>query len=146
MFPFVPGMHELYIKSMALLFDQPEHCDCECPGECPCCADPSCSHHDLLLRRRGAKEREFRCEASEEWPRGYHGIVDCVTIGPLHGRREHEEVRIVFPPTVEKVESAYLLCRYVVRKYCDPKKPRTTENHVPHEGADPPRSRQRELT
>jgi hypothetical protein len=140
MFPFVPGMHELYIKSVALLFDRPEHCDCECPGECPCCADPSCTHHELLLRHRGAKVRAFRCVASDEWPRGYHGIVDCVNIGPLHRKREHEEVRIVFPPMIEDVESAYLLCRYVVRKHCDPKQSRK-EGHVRHEGADPPVAR-----
>ena len=130
MFPFVPGGHDLYIKDLALLFDRPEHCGCECPGECPCCADPSWAHHDLLLRHHGTPERQFRCVASDEWPRGYYGVVDCVMIGPLHGRREQEEVKIVFPRAVEEIESAYLMCRYVVRSKCDPRRPELMEASV----------------
>ncbi len=135
MFPFVPGVNELYIKSLALLFDRPEHCECPCPAECPCCADPSWAHQDLMLRHRGAEERRFRCVTSDDWPRGYHGMVNCVTIGPLRGRREREDVRIVFPHAVEDIESAYMLCRYAVRNMCDPTEPGVTEERVFRDGA-----------
>jgi hypothetical protein len=119
MFPYVPGGRELVIERMALLFDKPEHCDCECPGECPCCQDPTRAHHELELEYPGADERRFRCMASEHWPGLYHGVVDGLCIGPLQGRREGKHVTLRFPPTVRSIESAYILCRYCLRETCD---------------------------
>jgi hypothetical protein len=114
MFPFVPGHRELSICKLALFFDRPHHCGCECPTECPCCSDPSCTHQELVLRHRGEMEHRFTCVASEDWPKFYHGVVECLSIGPLRKRRDHEEVRIVFPQTVDEVDTAYLMCRYIL--------------------------------
>jgi hypothetical protein len=50
----------------------------------------------------------------------------------LHGKREREDVRIVFPHTVKDIESAYLLCRYVLKETCHPTKARLIEDRVPH--------------
>src|SRR5262249_47091230 len=118
MFPYVPGGCELFIEKMAVLFDRPEHCGCKCPGECPCCSDPTRAHHELELRRRGHDERRFGCVASEHWPGLYHGVVEDLCIGPLRGRREREHVTLMFPPDIEEMESAYLLCRYTLKEKC----------------------------
>jgi hypothetical protein len=118
MFPFVPGDRELYITKMALLFDQPDHCGCECPGECPCCVDRSCTHHQLTLRRRGREERQFECGEGADWPQLFYGVVDCLSIGPIHGRRDKEELKIDFPRTIEDIDCVYLLCRYELRDKC----------------------------
>jgi len=109
---------ELFIDKMALLFDRPEHCGCKCPGECPCCAGLTRSHHELELKHDGDDERRFRCMASVHWPGLYHGVVDDLCIGPLHDRRERERVKVFFPHTVDEVESAYLLCRYSLKDKC----------------------------
>jgi Tc toxin complex TcA C-terminal TcB-binding domain len=130
MFPFVPGDRELYICKMALFYDRPRHCGCDCPSECPCCSDPSCTHQELVLRHRGAEERPFTCVSSDEWPDLYHGIVDCLSIGPLHGRREREEVRIDFPQAVDDINSAYLLCRYALKEKCCSTKSAAVEDRV----------------
>ena len=135
MFPFVPGNRELYICKIALFYDRPRHCGCECPSECPCCSDPSCTHQELVLRHRGAEERPFTCVASDEWPDLYHGIVDCLSIGPLHGRREREEIRIVFPHAFEDIDSAYLLSRYDLKEKCCPTKGVHIDERVPHDRA-----------
>jgi hypothetical protein len=118
MFPFVPGDRELFIETIALLFDRPDHCGCECPAECPCCSDPAAAHHELVLRRHGADERRFGCVISEHWPSLHYGIVDGLCIGPLAGRREREPVALCFPDSVERIESAYLLCRYSLKDEC----------------------------
>ncbi len=123
MFPFVPGDRELFIKKMALFFDRPEHCGCKCPGECPCCADPTRAHHELELKYRQEDEHRFSCVTSMHWPGFYHGVVDDLCIGPLHGRREQEQVRIVFPSDTAEIESAFLLCQYSLKdKYCSSRK------------------------
>jgi hypothetical protein len=120
MFPFVPGGGELFIRDLALLFDRPCHCECECPGECACCADPAWAHHELRLRYHETEERSFRCVEDDIWPCGYHGIAECVTIGPLHERRHRERIKIVFPPGVEDIDHAYVLCRYIIKRKCTP--------------------------
>ena len=137
MFPFVPGDRELYITKMALLFCQPDHCGCECPAECPCCSDPRCTHHELTLKRRGRKERQFECVEAAEWPRLYHGVVDCLSIGPIRGRREREEVRIEFPRMIEEIDCAYLLCRYDLRDKCHSPRDAGSERRPEHGGARP---------
>ena len=69
MFPFVPGRRELRIEKMALLFNRCEHCGCECPGECPCCMDPTPASYEIELERGYGREVErFRCVTSEGWP------------------------------------------------------------------------------
>ena len=118
MFPFVPGRRELFIGKMALFFDRPKHCSCKCPGECPCCIDPTPAHHELELKHRGEDERRFSCVASEHWPHLYHGVVDDLCIGPLHGPRHHEQAKIVFPHDVEEIENAFLLCQYCLKEEC----------------------------
>lgn len=118
MFPFVPGDGDLFIEKMALIFDRPEQCGCKCPGECPCCTDPAWAHHELELKRHGADERRFLCVASGHWPGLYHGVVDGLCIGPLYNRREREQVMMIFPDTVNEIESAYLLCQYSVKDRC----------------------------
>jgi Tc toxin complex TcA C-terminal TcB-binding domain len=128
MFPFVPVDRELYITKMALLFDRPDHCGCECPSECPCCADPRCTHHELKLRRRGKVERQFECGEGAEWPRLYHGVAECLSIGPIHGRRDREELKIEFPRTIEDIDCAYLLCRYELRDKCCSREEPASEN------------------
>ena len=44
LFDFVPGHRELCIETMVLLYDRCTHCGCECPAECPCCANLACAH------------------------------------------------------------------------------------------------------
>jgi hypothetical protein len=118
MFPFVPRKGELFIDKMALLFDRSENCGCKCPGECPCCADPTRAHHEVELRHKDEDERRFRCMASRDWPGLYHGSVEGICVGPLYDRRERELVKMIFPNTVETIENAYLLCRYTLRDRC----------------------------
>ncbi len=129
MFPFVPGDRELFIESLALLFERPEHCGCECPSECPCCSDPSAAHHELVLRRRDEDERRFECVVSDEWPTLYHGIVDGLCIGPLAGRRERAEATLWFPERLERIEAAYLLCRYTLKDKCCPPRIEHRDEH-----------------
>jgi hypothetical protein len=141
MFPYVPRGCELFIEKMAVLFDRPEHCGCKCPGECPCCSDPSRAHHELELRCRGHDERRFRCVASEHWPGLYRGVVEDLCIGPLHRSREREHVTLMFPPDIEEMESAYLLCRYSLKeKCCDTKVARVPETWPKVTGSSTPPS------
>jgi hypothetical protein len=125
MFPFVPGERELFIETMVLLFDRPEHCGCECPAECPCCSNLACTQQELELRGAGLREeRKFRCMADEEWPGRYHGVITELCIGPLRERRDRvkgESLQIVFPRSAGEVESAYVLCRYSLKDRCCPR-------------------------
>jgi hypothetical protein len=118
MFPYVPGHCDLFIEKIAVLFDCPEHCGCECPGQCPCCSDPTSAHHELELKYHGEDEHRFRCVASEFWPRLYHGVAEDLRVGPLRGRREKEHVKVIFPAQIEEIEEAYLLCRYTLNDSC----------------------------
>ena len=131
MFPFVPGHRDLYICKMVLLFERPGHCGCECPSECPCCSDPARTHQELTLRHHGMKERQFTCMADEDWPRLYHGVIDRLTIGPVHGRRSREEVRMVFPNTIKDIDCAYLLCCYELKDHCDRKNHESIHDRMP---------------
>jgi hypothetical protein len=149
LFPFVPGDRELFIETMAVLFDRPDHCGCECPQECPCCSDPSLAHHELVLRHRGEEERRFACMASDYWPRLYHGVVSGLCIGPVASRRERERVSLYFPHAAWPIDSAYLLCRYSLQdKCCAMTQPERGKDHHPgfvlrrnhlREGAGAPR-------
>jgi hypothetical protein len=126
MFPFVPGDRELFIEKIALLFDGPEQCGCECPGECPCCSDRRFGSHELELRQAHRDERRFRCRSSEDWPGLYYGIIGDLCVGPLCRNRERAELKLIFPETACDVANAYLLCRYSLKpKCCAPKRPPT---------------------
>jgi hypothetical protein len=117
LFPFVPGDRELFVETIAVLFDRPDFCGCECPQECPCCSDPAWTHHELVLRH-GDWERRFDCVASDDWPRLYHGVVPRLCIGPIVGRRERERVSVGFPHAAWPIESVYLLVRYSLQDKC----------------------------
>jgi hypothetical protein len=126
MFPFVPGHRELFIETMVLLYDRCTHCGCECPAECPCCANLACAHQELILEHPRAEERRFRCMADEHWPDFYHGVIPEVCIGPMRERRQREHIAIFFPhslfPQADcEIENAYLLCRYTLKDPCCPK-------------------------
>ena len=126
MFPFVPGHRELFIETMVLLYDRCTHCGCECPAECPCCANLACAHQELILERPHAEERRFRCVADAHWPDFYHGVIPEVCIGPMRERRQREHVTLFFPhslfPQADcEIENAYLLCRYTLKDPCCPK-------------------------
>jgi Tc toxin complex TcA C-terminal TcB-binding domain len=124
MFPFVPGDRELFVEKMALLFDGPESCGCECPSECPCCSDQERASHEIELRQVKRDERRFRCCSSEDWPGLYYGVVHDVHVGPLRDHREPAEVKLVFPVEACHITNAYLLCRYNLKpKCCAPKRP-----------------------
>ncbi|MGA8742244.1 MAG: neuraminidase-like domain-containing protein [Terracidiphilus sp.] len=123
MFPFVPGDRELFIETVAVLFDQEETCGCRCPGECPCCTDPSCRHFELELHRRPPEsgeedEKRFLCVRSEDWPGWFYGSVEGLCVGPLHGSKHHEAISLVFPSNVREMKNAFLLCRYSLREKC----------------------------
>jgi hypothetical protein len=121
MFPYVPGGKELCIESIGVLFEKPEHCGCKCPGECPCCSDPTPAHHELELKVCNEDERRFLCQTSEHWPCLYHGVVDHLHIGPL-GRHKSERLRLKFPRSIHEIGAVYLLCRYrISEKCCDSK-------------------------
>jgi hypothetical protein len=117
MFPFVPGDRELCIEDVAVLFDRPHECGCECPQECPCCSDPTPAHRELVLRDRHGEHR-FECVDSEDWPYFYYGIAPKLGLGPVAGVRERERVSVRFPDTPWPIESVYLLCRYSLHDKC----------------------------
>jgi hypothetical protein len=118
MFPFVPDGGRLFVRDLVVLFDGACRCGCECPGDCPCCSDPTPAHRMLRLRYGKGEERDFRCASSDFWPCAYQGAISCLTIGPLAGRKDREKIAINFPPDVEDVNRAYLLCRYSVERSC----------------------------
>ncbi len=118
MFPFVPGHRELYIEKMALLFDRCEHCGCECPGECPCCQDPTPAGYEIELERgHGREERRFHCVLSEDWPGLYYGVVET-RVGPLPSSGKRTEVKFRFPKNVCCISRVYLLCQYHLEDRC----------------------------
>ena len=121
MFPFVPGHRELFIETMVLLFDRCTHCGCECPSECPCCANSACAHQELILERPHEEERRFRCVADDHWPDFYHGVVPDLCIGPMRAPRQREHLTLLFPHDECEIENAYLLCRYTLKDRCCPK-------------------------
>jgi len=122
MFPFVPGDRELFIETVAVLFDQEKTCGCKCPSECPCCTDPSCRHFECELHRRPPQptaedEKRFQCVRSEQGPGWFHGSVEGLCIGPLHAKHA-ENISLVFPRGVREMDNAFLLCKYVLREKC----------------------------
>jgi hypothetical protein len=122
LFPFVPGHRELYIETFALLFNRCEHCGCECPGECPCCVDPTPASYEIGFEsRHDGKEQRVRCVLSDQWPGFYHGVANA-RIGPVHGREERSEVRFRFPGDMCCVTRVYVLCRYMLVEKCPARK------------------------
>lgn len=117
LFPFVPGDRELFIEDIAVLFDRPRHCGCECPQECPCCSDPTPTHRELVLHDRHG-ERRFECVESEDWVHLYEGVASDLCIGPIAGVKDRERVSIDFPDAAFPIESVYLICRYCMRDKC----------------------------
>jgi hypothetical protein len=117
LFPFVPGDRELFIEDVAILFDRPQHCGCECPQECPCCSDPSPSHWEITLRSRHG-ERQVECVDGEDWPQLYYGVASGLCLGPIVGVKDRERVSFLFRHAAPPIESVYLLCRYCLRDRC----------------------------
>jgi hypothetical protein len=87
MFPFVPGHRELYIEKLALLFNRCEHCSCKCPGECPCCMDPTPASYEIELERgHGREEQFFRCASCRATVRvlstASHSLLSTIACWP----------------------------------------------------------------
>jgi hypothetical protein len=122
MFPFIPRDGELRIEEMELLFNRCEHCDCQCPGECPCCVDPTRASYEVKLEREHEEEEQYlKCVLSDQWPGLYHGVVET-RVGPLHSKCEHTEVRFCFCEAMCCLDRAYLLCRYNIKDRCPRRK------------------------
>jgi hypothetical protein len=119
--PVVPGHRELSIEKMAPLFDHCEHCGFECPGECPCCADPTPATYEVEWGPGHGKHQRFPCVLSDHWPGLYHGVVET-HVGPLHPHGERTEVKLHFRRDVCCIPRAYLLCRYKLEDKCPKRK------------------------
>jgi Tc toxin complex TcA C-terminal TcB-binding domain len=119
MFPFVPGLDELSISKMAILFHAREHHDCDGPemAECPCPREetPACRVVEFRSGPRrdhdGDCAERVSCIRSDEWPDLYYGLFDT-RVGPVgrHGERRHIGLR--FPTDIGDVESVYVLFQY----------------------------------
>ncbi|HLG60443.1 MAG TPA: hypothetical protein VKY19_00815 [Ktedonosporobacter sp.] len=112
MFPFIPGHKELWVNRLHIFF--------ELPG-----AEPG--QHKVvkfLVGQRNGQRHEERddrevheitCVASDEWPDLFHGVLD-IRLGPLAQRADHDPGTFKFPPDLDMVSRAFLLCGYDVKR------------------------------
>ena len=119
MFPFVPGLEELSISRIAILFHAAEHDDCNGPGmaECPCPQEgrPACHVVEFSHGPQHGHDdmRPVSCLRSDEWPDLYYGLFDT-SVGPVGRRGERPHVGLRFPADIGEVERVYLLFQYQV--------------------------------
>jgi hypothetical protein len=115
LFPFVPGVDELSLPRMAILFQarDGDHCDRPAAGECPCPRDreQACRVVEFVRDCRDRDSLRVSCLRSDEWPDLYYGIFDA-HIGPVARHDQHQHVEFRFPEETGEVERIYLLCQY----------------------------------
>ena len=117
MFPFVPGLEELSISRIAILFHAAEHDDCNGPGmaECPCPQEgrPACHVVEFSHGPQHGHDgvQQVSCLRSDEWPELYYGLLDT-RVGPVGRHGECPHVGLRFPADIGEVERVYLLFQY----------------------------------
>jgi Tc toxin complex TcA C-terminal TcB-binding domain len=140
MFPYVPGLDELSISRIAILFHLREDDACREPvmTECPCPGDekPACR---VLEFRGGDCSERVSCLRSDDWPGLYYGLLET-RVGPIGRRGERPHIGLRFPAGIGEVERVYLLFEYRAAS-CedrarpplegDDKRPRTASTKAP---------------
>lgn len=113
MFPYIPGIGELSITGMAVLFEVSDDV-CWRTCECPCPEEGRVARH-LVQFRCGREDEEdavpVPCLSSEAAPDLYYGVFDT-HLGPLGSEKRRIEIGFRFPREIRKLERVYLLCRY----------------------------------
>lgn len=116
MFPYVPGVDQIVIDRIALVYDaRQDRSPCGCAGECNCprFARPAAHFieftHGESARRRG--NDRLSCLATDEWPNLYYGILET-QLGPIGRDERGPKVEFHFPEQTGPMERLFLLCRY----------------------------------
>jgi hypothetical protein len=116
LFPFVPGLDEIAVDRMALVYnaEQPdEHCGCA--GECNCPIFERPAAHSVAFSHREPAGHNgshgVSCVATDEWPDLYYGTIET-KLGPIGRDRRRTEVEFEFPEDTGSIERVFLLCRY----------------------------------
>jgi len=116
MFPYVPGVDQVFIDHIALVYDAGcETAPCGCPGPCNCAvAEQPAAHIVEFSHRDMAKHngsQKLTCVATSEWPDLYYGTAET-GLGPVGRDHRRVEVEFLFPEHTRCIERAFLLCRY----------------------------------
>jgi ssRNA-specific RNase YbeY (16S rRNA maturation enzyme) len=117
MFPYIPGVDEIVIDKMALVFNaEPEHEEfCGCVGECNCPVQGKRAAHLVEFSQRDSLRRNgshgVACVATDERPDLYYGVLDT-HLGPIGRDRHRAEIEFEFPERTGCMERIFLLCRY----------------------------------
>jgi hypothetical protein len=104
MFPFIPGYRDIRVTGLALLFETPED---EAPASHIVTFERDASGHG-----REPDHAQIVCQASDGWPRLYHGVLRT-QIGPL-GYREPHWATFKFAAGTGDIPRIFLFCRYDV--------------------------------
>jgi hypothetical protein len=116
MFPFVPGLDEMVVDRIALVYDAEQDDErCGCAGECNCPVLQRPAAHMVEITQRdgtrGNDRQGLRCVATEEWPDLYYGTVET-QLGPIGRDQRRTEIEFEFPENSGRIERVFLLCRY----------------------------------
>jgi len=118
MFPYVPGVDEIVIDQMALVFHaEPdrEKRPCDCAGECNCPVMERPAAHFVEFSHREPSRRNgshgVSCLATDQWPDLYYGAL-ATELGPIGRDHRRAEIEFQFPERTGRIERVFLLCRY----------------------------------
>ncbi len=117
MFPFVPGIEEISISKIAILFHARDNDECaeSAASECACPEEEKAACHFLEFHQAHADRNrdglQVPCRKSDEWPDLYYGIFDS-QVGPVGRHDDRPRIGFRFPTGIGEIERIYLMCQY----------------------------------
>ncbi len=116
MFPYVPGLDEIAIDRMSLVYDAEREDElCGCTGDCNCPVPERPATHFVKFTHRDRAERDgghgVSCVATDDWPDLYYGTFET-QLGPIGRDRRGTEVAFEFPEHSGPIGRVFLLCRF----------------------------------
>jgi hypothetical protein len=116
MFPYVPGLDEIVVDQIALVYDAEQQDEpCGYTGECNCPVSQKPGAHFVVFNHREPTGRngshDLSCVGTDEWPDLYYGTLET-QLGPIARDHRRTEVEFEFPEHTGRIERVFLLCRY----------------------------------
>jgi Tc toxin complex TcA C-terminal TcB-binding domain len=106
LFPYLPGMPEIFISEIVFVFDA----DCACHQDCLSIEFQVVADDNGGLRSARARE-DVRCVPAAQWPDLRHGSVRT-RFSLQEPFDDHRHISLRFPDCVREIRSLFLFCRY----------------------------------